>query len=320
MTRSDLAVRLPHRPGALAELGEALGRAGVSLEGGGGFVVGDHAVVHFLVGDGARAAAAVRAAGLDVLAVRDVLEQRLDQETPGQLGQLARAMADAGVSIDCVYSDHDHALIVCVDDLIAGARVSAAWRDRAAATADPDVAYIRASFVTAATLVRGRAVSIDDVRAWSGAWLPRPSYRVGDEPRFAPDWWRLHDDAGDLAGIRPLFERRYRAAADALGYAAAAVGEAWAAYLAGDYGVCLREVTPENIVAKARLVERLDRAIADPRPDDPRWCASLRAEVELLDGLTRRFAARDRVRFGRPTSRDRLIDGPRRGFPQVFAG
>ncbi len=34
----DLAIRLENRPGALAEMGEALGRAGVSIEGGGAFV------------------------------------------------------------------------------------------------------------------------------------------------------------------------------------------------------------------------------------------------------------------------------------------
>lgn len=128
--RQDLAVRLPHRPGALAELGEALGRAGVSLQGGGGFVVDSQAVVHFLVAGAPRAAELLRANGFDVLGVRDVIEQRLDQETPGQLGTLARAMADAGVGIECVYSDHDHALILCVDDLTAGRRVSEAWETR----------------------------------------------------------------------------------------------------------------------------------------------------------------------------------------------
>lgn len=126
--RRDLAIQLPNRPGALATLGEVLGRAGISLEGGGGFGVGDRCIVHFLVRDADRAAGVLRAAGIEVLGVRDVLVQRLDQETPGQLGKLARAMADAGVNIDCVYSDHDNALILCVDDPIAGARVSDAWR------------------------------------------------------------------------------------------------------------------------------------------------------------------------------------------------
>lgn len=126
--RYDLAVQLPDRPGALAELGEALGAAGVSLEGGGGFTVGDHALVHFLVEDGARGAAALRERGLVVVGVSEVIEVRLAQAVPGQLGMLARRMADAGVNIECVYSDHDHQLILVVDDAVAAARVAAAWR------------------------------------------------------------------------------------------------------------------------------------------------------------------------------------------------
>lgn len=40
----DLAVELDDRPGTLAELGEALGAAGVSVEGGGAWVVGGRGV------------------------------------------------------------------------------------------------------------------------------------------------------------------------------------------------------------------------------------------------------------------------------------
>lgn len=128
LVRHDLAIRLPDRPGALAALGEVLGAAGVSIEGGGGFSVGgDAAIVHFLVEDAAAAAAALRAANIELLAVREVVAQRLDQERPGQLGALARAMADAGVNIECVYSDHGGQLIVVADDPEAGARVSRSW-------------------------------------------------------------------------------------------------------------------------------------------------------------------------------------------------
>jgi hypothetical protein len=44
----DLAIELEDRPGALAEMGEALGRAGVSVEGGGAWVTGGVGVAHFL--------------------------------------------------------------------------------------------------------------------------------------------------------------------------------------------------------------------------------------------------------------------------------
>jgi hypothetical protein len=45
----DLTIALENRPGALAEMGEALGRAGVSVEGGGAFVVNDNGVAHLLM-------------------------------------------------------------------------------------------------------------------------------------------------------------------------------------------------------------------------------------------------------------------------------
>lgn len=123
----DLAVALENRPGSLAEMGEALARAGVSIEGGGAWVVGGDGVAHFLFEDGAAAANALEAAGIRVLAQREVLVQRLKQAVPGQLGLLTRKMAEAGVNIEVLYSDHDHQLILVVDDLAKGQAVSKAW-------------------------------------------------------------------------------------------------------------------------------------------------------------------------------------------------
>src|SRR5262245_28204903 len=112
----DLAIALENRPGALAEMGEALGRAGVSIEGGGAWVVGGGAgAAHFLFADGTAARRALEAAGIRVLAEREVLVQRLRQDVPGQLGLLTRRLADAGVNIEVLYSDHDHQLILVVD-------------------------------------------------------------------------------------------------------------------------------------------------------------------------------------------------------------
>jgi organic hydroperoxide reductase OsmC/OhrA len=108
-------------------MGEALGAAGVSVEGGGGFVTDGKATLHFLFEDGAKARAALEAAGIEVLEDREVLVQRLDQDTPGQLGRIARLMADADVNIEVVYSDHQNQLILGVDRLAAGREVSHAW-------------------------------------------------------------------------------------------------------------------------------------------------------------------------------------------------
>ncbi len=133
----DLTIALEHRPGALADMGDALGRAAISIEGGGAFAVhGPFAVhgqgvAHFLFHDGEAARRALEAAGIRVLQQREVLTQRLRQDQPGQLGKLALRMAEAGVNIEVLYSDHEQQLILVVDDIEKGRLVSAAWeRDR----------------------------------------------------------------------------------------------------------------------------------------------------------------------------------------------
>ena len=128
----DLAILLENRPGALAEMGEALGRAGVSIEGGGAWVAGGQGVAHFLFEDGAAARQALEAAGIQVLEAREPIVQRLRQDVPGQLGLLTRRMAEAGVNIEALYSDHNHQLILVVDDFARARAVSEEWmRERA---------------------------------------------------------------------------------------------------------------------------------------------------------------------------------------------
>jgi len=123
----DIALTLENRPGSLAEMGAALGRAGVSVEGGGAWLVKGIGVAHFLVADGNTARVALEAAGIRVDEVRDVLMQNLNQSETGQLGKLTRCMADAGVNIEVLYSDHGHQLVLVVDDFAKGRVVSENW-------------------------------------------------------------------------------------------------------------------------------------------------------------------------------------------------
>lgn len=68
--------------------------------------------------------------------------------------------------------------------------------------------------------------------------------------------------------------------------------------------------TPEDIAYVVTHFVALD-------PNDPTWCALLRADVEALDGLEKPFAACDRARFG-ATTRDRLITAARESYPHAF--
>lgn len=124
----DVAIRLENKPGEMARMGEALGAAGVSVEGGGGWVADGTATMQFLFDDGEAARKALEDVGIAVLDVREVLVQKLRQDVPGQLGKIARRMSDAGVNIEVVYSDHANQLCLVVDDLEKGKAVSDTWR------------------------------------------------------------------------------------------------------------------------------------------------------------------------------------------------
>lgn len=139
----NLAILLEDRPGALAEMGEALGNAGVSIEGGGMFVVDGNGVANFLVDDGAAGWQALEAAGIRVDREEEVVIQRLAQDEPGQLGKLLRRMAEAEVNVLTQYSDHDHQLVLVVDNLQVAQAVSTAWTQERMGKNDVEVAPVK---------------------------------------------------------------------------------------------------------------------------------------------------------------------------------
>jgi len=125
----DLEFNLANRPGTLADLGQAMGRAGVSFEGGGVFGHGNRAVAHFLFKDGEAARQAAEAAGIAVVAMHEPLIRRLKQGTPGQLGAISRALAEAGVNILTQYSDHHNRLVLICDEPEKAVKATRAWQD-----------------------------------------------------------------------------------------------------------------------------------------------------------------------------------------------
>jgi hypothetical protein len=112
----DLEIHLSDTPGSLAWMGTTLGNAGVSVEGGGAWVINGKAVAHFLFEDGPAARRAVESVEIRVLSCRRVLRLRLYQEIPGQLGTLTNRMAQAGLNIEVLYSDNSNHIMLVVDE------------------------------------------------------------------------------------------------------------------------------------------------------------------------------------------------------------
>lgn len=111
----DIKVKLENRPGTLADLGEALGKAGVNIEGMCGPCEGDE-VAHVLVDDIKAAKAALKEAGIEVLGKSDVLVLDVHDE-PGVLGGICRRLSDAAVNIDFFYVATGTRVVLGVDDL-----------------------------------------------------------------------------------------------------------------------------------------------------------------------------------------------------------
>jgi hypothetical protein len=177
-----------------------------------------------------------------------------------------------------------------------------------------DLAYIIREYSTMAELCDGHVWSVAEVEALIEAgWLPRATYVLpSGERRYPPDYFELVDELG-LDSLADGFRDRHLAA----GGSPAEADEDWAGYLSGQFGVCLHTVTPEAMVAKTRLLARVEELTGAPAPDDPGWRGALREAVDALDALLRPFTDYDRERWG-DTSRDRAITRVRARWPEVF--
>ncbi len=112
----DITVLIDDLPGALAGVGESLGKAGINIDGYCSFTSGIKTQLHVLVQDAETARGALEAAGIQVVQVREVLTVDME-DSPGELGKVARRIADAGVNIDMVYMGTQSRLVVAAYDL-----------------------------------------------------------------------------------------------------------------------------------------------------------------------------------------------------------
>ena len=113
---TDLTVILADRPGTLADMGEALGGAGVNIEGICGFPSEGKGVLHILVEDVAAARGALEEAGLEVRGERQVMVLEIE-DRPGEFGRICRRIAEAAVNIDLCYAATNTRLVLGADDL-----------------------------------------------------------------------------------------------------------------------------------------------------------------------------------------------------------
>ncbi len=115
----DIAVVLENKPGALAELGEILGKENINIEGLCGALCEGDDIVHVLVEEAGKAYNVLERAGFTIKEQRDVLviDIRDITKTPGSGGRLFRKLAQEEINIELIYMAENHRLIIGVDDL-----------------------------------------------------------------------------------------------------------------------------------------------------------------------------------------------------------
>lgn len=168
---------------------------------------------------------------------------------------------------------------------------------RRTVTAIADLAYIRAQF---------RAIETPN------SLLPAPSYYDPVGTPYVPHYYEEQERFRERFTVRALAEsERLRA-----GYDATWASEVWDAYWDGIYGMCLKDNSPECIVRKNWLIDRIDALIGAPLADDA-WATDLAGYVDDLDAIERPFCDFDRAYFGGSVSRDRCITAVRKRFPEI---
>lgn len=113
---TDLTVGLVNQPGTLLRATDALGRAGVNIEGACAFVCEGKGVYHVLVEDRERARRALIDAGLEIQAERRVVLAPVENR-PGAAAALFRGIAAAGANIDLLYMTVDGRMVLGGDDV-----------------------------------------------------------------------------------------------------------------------------------------------------------------------------------------------------------
>jgi len=117
----DLTVIMDDQPGKLADLGEATGRAGVNIARLCAMVGDGKGLIHLLVDNADPARGALEEAGITVADEREAVIVDL-HDKPGAMGEIARDLAEAGVSVDVAYTIFSGVRLVILTEDVEAAR------------------------------------------------------------------------------------------------------------------------------------------------------------------------------------------------------
>jgi len=116
---TDLRIVLPNRPGAVTQLCEALGAAGINIEG----ICGDlrpgerWGYIHIAVEDPDKATTLIEGAGYEITASRRV-DLVTIEDKPGEFARVLREYSANDRNIDVVYVASNNRLVISTDEML----------------------------------------------------------------------------------------------------------------------------------------------------------------------------------------------------------
>lgn len=113
---TDLTIMIHDRPGAAAEVADALGRSEVNIEGVCCVPRDGHGELHLTVNDAAKARTALHQTGVKVTDEREVLVVDVE-DRPGILAEVTRSVADAGINLTTLYLATNTRLVLGAEDV-----------------------------------------------------------------------------------------------------------------------------------------------------------------------------------------------------------
>jgi hypothetical protein len=115
---TDLTISVDDKPGGLAAIGEALGNAGINIEGLCGLGFEGRGIVHVCVADGGAARVALEGAGVKVEGEAEAIVGPTVPNTdePGTMGAMARSIANAGINVRAIYLATNSRPVIVTDD------------------------------------------------------------------------------------------------------------------------------------------------------------------------------------------------------------
>jgi hypothetical protein len=112
----DLTIEVDNEPGALAAVAHAVSDAGVNIAAATCTQPGDRAELHILVPHAEAARHALGISNLAVTSEREVVVVEARDE-PGELADMARKVAEAGINIDLVYVATRNRVVFGAEDI-----------------------------------------------------------------------------------------------------------------------------------------------------------------------------------------------------------